>query len=312
MVKFFPIDYMHQVCLGVMKRLLVCWTSGPKQFKLSHAQKTEVNKRLTDFRYCVTKEFSRKPRSLAEPAHCKATECRSFLLYFGYFVLRKMVRDDIFEHFMCLSTAINILVSENLSVDMAYRKFAHELLLHIVSKSADTCGCEVLVYNVHSLVHISAEVEQFGKLDNSSAFIFENFMQKLKRSVRSARNPVVQLGRCQAERRLHGIAKHTAVNIGFSFDSYSCKAPDNCCILEDGRCCQIINIFRDQVACMVFSNAEPLFVIPCDSRVLGFHKVKLSKGVMKILPVKTIAFKSLCFPDYERDHLVFSKLLHAA
>lgn len=61
MIKFFPIDWMHQVCLGVMKRLLLCWTSGSKQVKLSATQKLEVNARLQSFRSVVLAEFNRKP-----------------------------------------------------------------------------------------------------------------------------------------------------------------------------------------------------------------------------------------------------------
>ncbi len=76
MITFFPIDYMHQLCLGVMKRLLVCWTGGIKKVKLSVAQKSAVNARLQVFRNVVTNDFSRKPRTLngkqqnLEPFYC--------------------------------------------------------------------------------------------------------------------------------------------------------------------------------------------------------------------------------------------------
>jgi len=95
MIVFFPIDYMHQVCLGVMKRLLLCWTLSGKKTKLSSAQKCQINARIAQFRHWVSKEFSRKPRSLDELGHWKATEFRTFLLYEGYFVLHGIVSDDV-------------------------------------------------------------------------------------------------------------------------------------------------------------------------------------------------------------------------
>jgi hypothetical protein len=78
MVQFFPNDYMHPVCLGVMKRLLFCWTARAKKFKLSAGQKVAVNTKLELFRRTVPCEFSRKSRTLVELAHWKATEFRYF------------------------------------------------------------------------------------------------------------------------------------------------------------------------------------------------------------------------------------------
>ena len=95
--------------------------------------------------------------------------------------------------FMCLNVSLCILVSSTLSADQSLRKFAHELLIYFVKKSSEVFGPEFLVYNIHSLMHLSHEVENFGPLDNSSAFIFENFLQKVKLLVRSPKNPVVQL-----------------------------------------------------------------------------------------------------------------------
>jgi len=128
---------------------------------------------------------------LTDVAYWKATEFRLFLVYGGYFVLHNSIKDTLLKHFMSLSVAISILLSNRLSADPAYRQFARELLLHFVSNSSLLYGEEFLVYNVHSLVHLVDEVEAFGNLDNSSAFLFENFMQQLKHMVRSARNPIV-------------------------------------------------------------------------------------------------------------------------
>ena len=48
MVKRFPIDYMHQVCLGVMKKLLLLWTQGKREVRISAGQVNEISHKLLD------------------------------------------------------------------------------------------------------------------------------------------------------------------------------------------------------------------------------------------------------------------------
>jgi hypothetical protein len=69
-------------------------------------------------------------------------------------VLHRIAQGDVLAHFLTFSVAIRILVSDVLSAKSEYCSFAHELLPYFVSKSASIYGNEVLVYNVHSLVHL--------------------------------------------------------------------------------------------------------------------------------------------------------------
>ena len=118
MVKCFLIDYMHKVCLGVMKRLLICWTGGCKKAKLSFSQKLAVNARIQAFRYVTTSDFNRKLRTLETILHWKATEFRTFLLYTGYFVLHEILMMTFC--FLYLIVAMRILLSEKLAADKEY------------------------------------------------------------------------------------------------------------------------------------------------------------------------------------------------
>ena len=45
-------------------------------------------------------------------------------------------------------------------------------------------GHEIMVYNVHGLVHLAEDVRKFGCLDNLSAFPFENNLMGLKKIIR--------------------------------------------------------------------------------------------------------------------------------
>ena len=44
-------------------------------------------------------------------------------------------------------------------------------------------GQEMLVYNVHALVHLADDVQRFGPLDEFSAFPFENSLGHLKKLI---------------------------------------------------------------------------------------------------------------------------------
>jgi len=310
MIVFFPIDYMHQVCLGVMKRLLLCWTLGGKKTKLSSSQKSQINARIAQFRHCVSKEFSRKPRSLDELRHWKATEFRTFLLYEGYFVLHGIISDEVLVHFMCLSVGLAILVSERLSSNAEYRRFAHDLLIYFVQKSAQLYGPEFMVYNVHSLTHISMEAEHFGKLDNCSAFIFESYMQQVKKCVRSGRSPLMQVAHRMHQKNFFSRPLSPAVVVKDSLANFSCQPPDNSCILESGECCHVTRIEDGNVLCMTFANSYPVYSSPCDSCIIGAHKVRLSAGALKLLPPGTKAYKALSFTDASKSEVVFLQLLH--
>ena len=57
-----PLDYMHLVFLGVIKRLLLFWKEGPRQYRLSAAQLAVVSEKLKEFKGKMPSEFARQPR----------------------------------------------------------------------------------------------------------------------------------------------------------------------------------------------------------------------------------------------------------
>ena len=75
----FPLDYIHLVCLGVMKRLLLIWKEGPRPFRLAPFQLIQISGRLKNMTGLMPSEFARQPRGLDEQKRWKATELRTFL-----------------------------------------------------------------------------------------------------------------------------------------------------------------------------------------------------------------------------------------
>jgi len=63
MINCFPIDYMHQCCIGVMKKLLITWLRGKANVRMSAGQAHQISEKLTALRRYVPKSFARKPRS---------------------------------------------------------------------------------------------------------------------------------------------------------------------------------------------------------------------------------------------------------
>ena len=95
----FVLDYMHLVCLGVVRRMLNFLVSGPRICKLSHQQKTIISDRLHCLRNQLPSEFPRQPRSLTHLKRWKATEYKQFLLYTSMSVLKDVVPKNVYEHF---------------------------------------------------------------------------------------------------------------------------------------------------------------------------------------------------------------------
>ena len=192
MVRDMPLDYMHLVCLGVMRKLLIHWVKRRTSHDLiTKANVEEISRRLELVRQYVPNEFSRLPRPLTELVHWKATEYRQFLLYTGPVVLHEVLPVSLYKHFLCLHSAIKLLSSEPLCYTS--NGFAKKLLIHFVRESPKLYGEHFITYNVHCLVHLPDDVIRFGSLDQFSSFPFENFLQQLKRRIRRSNNPLVQL-----------------------------------------------------------------------------------------------------------------------
>ena len=114
MVSQCPLDYMHLVCLGVMRRLLWLWTRGPLPRRIGSRCAECISGMLVNLAGFIPREFARKPRSLREVDRWKATEFRQLLLYTGPVVLLGNLCDAMYKNFLILHVAIFILVNPSL------------------------------------------------------------------------------------------------------------------------------------------------------------------------------------------------------
>jgi len=180
LVSNFPIDYMHLVCLGVMRRLLLCWLKGPLSSRLCARKVIQLSEKLLNIRTYVPREFGRKPRSVAEILRWKAVEFRQFLLYAGPVVLLHVLPEVLYQNFMLPSVGISLLANPRFSIE--HCTYVRDILKTFVNNVRVLYGTGMMVYNVHALVHLADDVQRFGCLDNISAFPFENALMALKKT----------------------------------------------------------------------------------------------------------------------------------
>ncbi|KAF8784478.1 hypothetical protein HNY73_010152 [Argiope bruennichi] len=203
----FPLDYMHLVCLGVMRKLLVSWIRGPLGIRLCSRDIDILSNNLISFAKYIPNELPRKPRSLREVDRWKATEFRMFLLYLGPIVLKNLLSHDCYAHFLSLHIAIRILSNKVCIAE--HLPYARQLLLNFVKKGRSLYGPEFLVYNVHNLIHLGDDVEKYGPLDSFSSFPFENYLGQLKGLLRTPNKPLQQI-----YRRILEMKESNNINIG--------------------------------------------------------------------------------------------------
>lgn len=180
------IEYMHNICLGVTKRLITFWTKGKKPVRLLKPE--EVSEELNSLKPFMLSEFTRLPRSLEEVEYWKATEFRAFVLYTGPVVLRGRLKKSLYNHFMFLHCATRLLIcpetchTHNFLAKTLLNKFVHDF--------SYLYGEEYVGYNVHNLIHVPDFVLIHGALDTFSAFKYENYLQFIKKSCKNSRYPL--------------------------------------------------------------------------------------------------------------------------
>ena len=308
MVQLFPVDYMHQACLGVMKRLILIWLRGKREVRMSALQCEQVSQRLLNLQRSIPGCFARKPRSLSEIDRWKATEYRQFLLYTGKLALKDILRQDLYEHFITLSTSISLLVCPRLA--RTHNAYAQNLLEYFVEQGRVLYGPEFLVYNVHSMVHIASNVTEFQSLDSCSAFPFENYLHQLKRMVRSGKNPLAQVVKRLSEWNIFDtIPQEKKYKISF-------KRPNNSYILRSLDCCEVVSVAKEcengnsELLCRVYERPESLFRQPCDSSIIGAYYVHARNAHMKILPESSLDRRAIQICDENGTKATFLAILH--
>ena len=170
------VDYMHCILEGVMKLLLKLWFGGGHggaNYNIAD-RVSEVDNRLAQIK--PPNNISRCPRSIeSHSKYWKASELRSFLLFYGAVVLHDhgILPDTWYECFMLLSEAIFLLSMEQIT--HAQLDHAENLIEHFCVAFKELYNIRFQTANIHYLLHIPQDVRNLGPLWTHSCFPFENF-----------------------------------------------------------------------------------------------------------------------------------------
>lgn len=192
-VKDTAIDYMHAVLEGVAKMMLQkFWFNGKykdHRFYLSKEIR-QIDEVLLSIK--PPHEFRRTPRSIEKTLkYWKASELRSWLLYYCIPILFEFFHVDYLHHLNLLVKAMHILLcSQMSSVDISN---AEKMLKIFYEKAINLYPNEFCTMNVHSLIHLTETVKNFVPLWSYSCFGFESMNGHLKRHCHGTRNVLPQL-----------------------------------------------------------------------------------------------------------------------
>jgi hypothetical protein len=201
-----PIDWMHCVCEGILKRQLFKRWFNDRYAAQSYSLfgfSAEFNEIYESIK--VPHDFTRKPRTIGELKNWKASEFRLFVLFTGLPCVRSAIVSDEFQvdhfyHFALLSTALRFLHA--VPISKARVQIAQVLLDNFVRILPNLYSIQECTYNSHALLHLPSQVLDHGSLAFTSAFVFESFIAHLKNLYSGTRGipkqMVKKLGICQS------------------------------------------------------------------------------------------------------------------
>lgn len=326
-IKFVILDEMHMLYIGITKQLIQKLVLKNSETFISLERVLILQKNLLNISKDVPVEFQRKTFDLMDLGNWKATQFRFFLLYAGGVVMKDVLEEDHYKHFLILYASCRILSSVKLAVQKAtyvkniLRKFV-ELMPHFYGPNSQTM-------NIHNLIHIADDVINIeAPISQYSAFDFENSLGFIKSIVNCPTNPIAQI-----QRKLHIF--HTNINnniplvyplnrnmkyslgdiqenlesgVLFSYVNISGfqitpSHPDNVCLLKNGNIMIVKEIFSKKhskykvydinLKGNIFNEVGESFNYPLSSKEIGIFTVKnLIKNNIEI-NINMVEFKCI-------------------
>ena len=167
------IDWMHQVLLGIVRRLMHLWcdSSHSSEPYSLHSIVDKVDARLRQIQ--PPNFISSVPRSIKDHLkYWKASECRSWLFYYSLPVLYGLLPDVYFQQYLLLVEAIYLLNGDSVSPEIV--DHCEQVLKNFCLMHATLYSQREMTSNIHQLLHLCDVVRDLGPLWVYSCFTFES------------------------------------------------------------------------------------------------------------------------------------------
>ncbi|XP_011875886.1 PREDICTED: uncharacterized protein LOC105566468 [Vollenhovia emeryi] len=193
MIWSFSFDYLHGLLAGVDQQIYKQWTSTKTQcnFKLNHSDIKAIEKRLLTI--TPTHDIHRLPRSLKDRGKWKASEIKSWVLYYSLPCLGGIIKDEALEHYSLLVKSFYTLLKTKISQRELVE--CERDLLKFTGLYEIMYGTNNMTFNVHSLLHVVHSIKKTGPLWSNSTFPFESNIYKLKQFVNGPNGMDKQISR---------------------------------------------------------------------------------------------------------------------
>lgn len=330
-------DSLHLLDLGITKRLLVGWKNGGfnfKETKLSAQDIRDMSSALLNCNEFKPNDFHRAIRGMDSLAHWKGTEYRTFSLYLGPIILKDILSEEVYDHYMLYFCAVTIL-----SCDCHLRDklpLAEAILKEFLEEYINIYGIDAVNNNVHNLCHLVDDVKRYGALPRFSAYPFENKLGYIKHLLRSGNRPLAQVVKRITEinclvspskntssfpyihKKINDLHQHSGCDKSYAklFLSDDVVLENNkknqWIMTQDDKIIKMINAtYYDSKICIFGSSLKKVnnfFDEPIESKYLGIYYGKMIFNPPAVYHISNIKCKMICLKYHES--FVFMPILH--
>lgn len=310
------LDQMHLLYCRAMARLLNYWLITCNPAKLKAYDRIKLKTLFKNLKNDIPMEFQRKIYDTTMLAQWKATMYRFVLLYCGPVILKGVLPETQYRHFLLLSLASRLLNNEELAVQSA--DYAKKLLIIFFQLLPHFYGIKSQVLSMHNLLHIADDVLNFNmSLVDFSAFWGESYIGLFRKLIKSPRKQLVQvinrLNEMERDRRTqikkcsssvkiklsHGIFQYNGEKfsvvsrITLAAYTLTTNHPDNVVLLENGKIYKISKIFVQQenmsnqlkdIFILGYEGySDNLFNYPSNSTDFGIYKIKKFSNISSVI-----------------------------